>query len=253
LKNNPSNENNCDEEFETTRPHNTGRLYEYLINYKIHTMLDIVGESFEGLRLLNVCCGSGMETEFLAKLGAKVTGLDISEETLARATKRAKLFNFPLETVQGSAESLPFESNSYDYAFVHDGLHHLSDPQKGISEMARVAKKGIFFTEPAEALITRIATRLGLAVNYEDAGNYVYRFEIRKLRELLKNLGFNKMLFKRYGMWYSHCPPRWFKLFNWSIPFVLFKFFFYLSNTLFGKFGNKIAVVAWKNDTCVIL
>lgn len=239
-------------QFEITRPHNTGKLYEYLINYKIHTMLDMVGESFKGLRVLNICCGSGMEAEFLAKLGAKITGLDISEEALARAAKRAELFGFSIETVQGSAESLPFESDSYDYVFVHDGLHHLSDPQKGISEMARVAKKGLFFTEPADALITRIAVLLGMAVDYEDVGNYVYRFKIRKLEGLLKNLGFDKTLFKRYGMWYSHCPPRWFKIFNWAIPFVLFKFFFHLSNALFGRFGNKIAVVAWKSNACVV-
>lgn len=235
-------------QFEITRPHSTGKLYEFLIDYKMKTMCQLVGKSFNKLKLLNVCCGSGMEAEYFSKLGAQITALDISSEALMRAIKRSKLFDFEIRTTCSDAEFLPFKSGSFDYVFVHDGLHHLVGPEKGIREMARVAKKGIFFTEPADAFITRVAVKLGLADEYEEVGNFVYRFSPRKLRFLFSRLGLNNMRFKRYSMWYPHYPPWWFRLFGSTFMLGLFKIFFYLGNAVFGRFGNKLTVVAWKND-----
>jgi len=232
--------------FEITRPHGTGKLYKFLIEYKMKTMAQLVGASFDKLKLLNICCGSGMEAEYLSKLGAKVTALDISFESLSRAKRRSKIFDFKLRVTLGDAECLPFKSSSFDFVFVHDGLHHLPDPEKGIREMARVAREGIFFTEPADAFITRIAVKLDLADEYEEVGNFVYRFSSRKLKLLFSRLGLNHMRFKRYGMWYSHHPPWWFRMFENRVMMGIFKIFFHIGNAIFGRFGNKLAAVGWK-------
>ena len=235
-------------EFEITRPHGTGRLYEFLIAYKMRAMARLVGASFSGQKLLNVCCGSGMEAEYFAKLGAEVFVLDLSSVALQGAEKRARRFGFSLRTIAGDAESLPFKSENFDFAFVHDGLHHLSQPEKAIKEMVRVARKGILFTEPADAFVTRIAVKLGIASDFEEAENFVYRFSTTKLKVLFSRLGLNHMRFKRYGMWYSHYPPRWFRVFESTFMYILFKIFFFLGNVILSQFGNKLAVIAWKND-----
>ena len=112
--------------------------------------------------------------------------------------------------------------------------------------MARVARKGIFFTEPADAFVTRIAVKLGLSEDYEDVGNFVYRLHPKRLKKLFSEIGLNHPRFKRYGMWYPHHPPRWFRLFENRVLFGIFKFFFYAGNALFRRFGNKLAAVAWK-------
>lgn len=235
-------------DFEITRPHGTGKLYEFLIHYKMGNMAQLAGTFLPGENLLNVCCGSGMEAEYFAKLGATVVGMDLSSFALQGAKKRARRFEFSLKTIAGDAECLPFRSESFDFVFVHDGLHHLPQPEKAIKEMVRVARKGIFFTEPADAFVTRIAVKLGIASDFEEAENFVYRFSTTKLKVLFSRLGLNHMRFKRYGMWYSHYPPRWFRVFESTFMYILFKIFFFLGNIVLSRFGNKLAVVAWKND-----
>jgi ubiquinone/menaquinone biosynthesis C-methylase UbiE len=234
------------EQFEIVRPQNSGRLYKFLIDYKIRVMTELLGRSLQGLELLDVCCGSGMEAQYFAAKGAEITALDYSAQALERAKKRASLFGFEIKTVRGDTQNLPFENNSFDFAFTHDGLHHLPDPKKGIKEMARVSRNGIFFSEPADALITRLAVKMGLALEFEEEGNYVYRFSINELRKLFSELGFENMKFKRYGMWYPHRPSGWFKLFDYSPALLLYKGIFHASNVLASRFGNKLASVAFK-------
>jgi len=233
-------------EFEILRPYKTGKLYKFLIDYKMQTMIKLVPYSLKDMKLLNICSGSGMEAQYLTKLGADVTCLDISKDALERAKKRAKLFDFQIEAVHSDAQKLPFEKNSFDFAFVHDGLHHLQYPQKCIAEMFRVAKKGIFFSEPAKALLTRAAVKLGLADDYEDVGNYVYRFSIKELKQWSNVLKADDFKSRRYGMWYSHQPPRWFNLFENSFLFAIFKIFFFTMNAVLGKCGNKLAIYIGK-------
>jgi len=211
-------------------------------------MAQLVGISFSDQNLLNVCCGSGMEAEYFANLGTNLFGLDLSLVALQQAKERARRFGFIFKTIEGDAENLPFKAGSFDFVFVHDGLHHLAKPEKAIIDMARVARKGIFFSEPADAFITRIAVKLGLAGDYEEAGNYVNCLHPRRLKSLFYELGMKDYRFKRYGMWYSHRPSRWFRLLENRVVFGIFKACFYIVNALFGRFGNKLVAVGWREN-----
>src|SRR5713226_7439719 len=75
----------CDPEFEITRPHGCGRLYEFLIERRLRTALEVLRLDLSRRTLLEVCCGSGMMSEKFAKLGAIVTGTDFSSAAIARA------------------------------------------------------------------------------------------------------------------------------------------------------------------------
>jgi len=234
---------------EISRPHDLGRLYEFLIDYKMQKMAGLVEEPLKEKNVLNICCGSGMEAEYFANLGARMTGLDISLGAVKGARIRSERFDFELKTLVADAESLPFKPESFDFVFTHDGLHHLPHPEKGIAEMARVAKIGIFFAEPADAFITKLAVKLGFSANYEESGNLVQRLNVSRLKILFDQLELNSSRFLRYGMWYAHYPPKWFSLFENKPLFGLFKVFFYLGNSMFGRFGNKMVAVAWKDQS----
>lgn len=60
-------------DLEITHPHGTGKLCEFLVDYKMRTMAQLVEEPLKGKNVLNICCGSGMEAEYFAILGAWVT------------------------------------------------------------------------------------------------------------------------------------------------------------------------------------
>ena len=70
----------CDPEFEISRPHSCGRLYEFLIEHKFRTGLRVLGFELAGRSVLEVCCGSGMMAEKFAQAGAAVTGIDFSPQ-----------------------------------------------------------------------------------------------------------------------------------------------------------------------------
>ena len=234
-------------DFEITRPHGTGRLYEFLVDYKMRTMAQLVDESLDAAKVLNICCGSGMEAQYFANYGARVTGVDISLGAAKGAKIRSRRFGFELRALVADAESLPFKPESFDFVFTHDGIHHLLHPERGIAEMARVAKRVIFFTEPADAFITRLAVKLGFSANYEESGNLVQRLKVSQLKALFDQLGLSSSQFSRYGMWYSHYPPKWFFLFENRVLFHLLRLFFHVGNAMFGRFGNKLVAVAWKD------
>jgi len=94
---------------------------------------------------LDICCGTGDIAFSLATAGAKVTALDFSKEMLAVAAERTLALvdkkSVP-EFRQGDAQNLPFPDESFDVVTVGYGLRNLAIWQRGLGEMARVAKPG---------------------------------------------------------------------------------------------------------------
>jgi ubiquinone/menaquinone biosynthesis C-methylase UbiE len=232
-----------DDEFEIERPRKTGRLYEWSIRHKFDTALRQLSFPLRGHRLLDICCGSGMAAEFYAEAGADVTGLDISERSISRARERAKRHQFNATFVVGDAENLPYPDKSFDVVTVHDGLHHLPDPHRAIREMLRVARKAIVVIEPARSWLTRRAVNAGMALDYEDAGNYVYRFREEEIFDLAKGAGYEKYNYEQYLLYYRHEPFSTAKLFENTPLFHVFPLTFGAVSYLAHRLGNKISVV----------
>jgi len=92
-----------------------------------------------GQRVLDVGCGSGVLTEELAqRVGAgNVAGADPSP-MLQAAVERVP----EADLKQASAESLPWPDDSFDAALAQLVVHFMSEPPKGVAEMARVTRSG---------------------------------------------------------------------------------------------------------------
>ncbi len=127
---------------------------------------------------------------------------------------------------------------------VHDGLHHLVDPNAGIVEMARVARRWVIISEPARASATRVAIRLGLALETEEAGNRVARLDPSETGAFLESLGYVVLRAERYAMYYPHHPGAVFRLLSRPFIFPVVRFGWRVANTLLGRWGNKMVVVA---------
>jgi len=241
-----------DLEFEINRPHGESRLYRYLMDFKFSRVANLLSRPLHGTTVVDICCGSGMDAEYLVRAGAKVVALDISDGCLDRARVRAQRYGLSYDVVRGDAESLPFETGSFDYGFVHDGLHHLPQPERAIAELARVARRGIIVTEPADASITKLLIRLGVMQPYEEAGNFVIRFRSDRLETLCRSLGFDHIKSSRYLVKYGHPPAGWWRRFDSEVPFLAAQAGFQLLGvTLFGRWGNKLAFVAERAQPAV--
>jgi demethylmenaquinone methyltransferase/2-methoxy-6-polyprenyl-1,4-benzoquinol methylase len=111
-----------------------------------------------GDRALDLCCGTGDIAFGLASRGADTTGLDFSPQMLEVAAQRhLKSPNPNLKFIQGDAQQLAFADANFDIVTVGYGLRNLTSWERGVEEMARVAKPGgrlvvLDFGKPPNAL-----------------------------------------------------------------------------------------------------
>ena len=100
--------------------------------------------------VIDVGCGDGWLTRWLAKAGAHVTGIEVSPRQLAKARAIEPVADETYMT--GIAEDLPFRSRSADILIFYNSFHHvdaLGQPW-ALKEAARVLKHGgiLYVSEP---------------------------------------------------------------------------------------------------------
>jgi SAM-dependent methyltransferase len=229
-------------EWEIERPYGGPVLHRWLLAEKFRR--SVANLDLRGLTALVVCGGSGMDAEFLAQSGAHVISSDISPGAGRRARERARRHEVQIDVVVADAERLPFPDRSIDVVYVHDGLHHLERPLKGLAEMARVARTAVCVTEPARAALTALAVRVGVALEHEEAGNRVARLTPHEVRSTLAARGFRIVIAERYGMYYRHEPGRIVRLLSAPGAFAVARIGFRAANRLLGPAGNKLVVMA---------
>jgi 2-polyprenyl-6-hydroxyphenyl methylase / 3-demethylubiquinone-9 3-methyltransferase len=95
-----------------------------------------------GQVILDVGCGGGLFAEEMARLGARVVGVDPSHSSLATARAHASAAGLTIDYWAGSGEHLPLDDASADIIYCLDVLEHVRDVDAVIGETARVLKPG---------------------------------------------------------------------------------------------------------------
>lgn len=85
--------------------------------------------------VLNVGAGAGS----YEPAGRQVSAIEPSAEMIGQRSGAAA------NVIQGRAEDLPFDDNSFDASMAVLTIHHWSDQQKGVAEMRRVTRRRIVF------------------------------------------------------------------------------------------------------------
>jgi SAM-dependent methyltransferase len=138
-----------------------------------------------------VLCGGRKDAAVLRECGFE--RVVISNITPPRAQDVA-----PFGWSRQDAEHLSYADESFDFCIVHNGLHHCQSPHRALTEMYRVARKGLLLFEPYDNLLTRLGVRLKIGQEYEHAAlyfnnnhhggatnsdipNYIYRWTEREI------------------------------------------------------------------------
>src|SRR5215210_5665132 len=99
----------------------------------------------EGLSGLYVGCGEGYNTRLLAKRGALMTGIDISESFVRHAREAEAEQQLGVDYKQASAVDLPFGGASFDFATAFMSLMDIPETERVLAEVFRVLRPGGFF------------------------------------------------------------------------------------------------------------
>ena len=108
--------------------------------------------------VLDVGCGTGVVAVTAARLGAQVTGLDLTPELLERARENAAIARVSIDFHEGDVENLPFGDNEFDVVLSQYGHMFAPRPALAIAEMLRVLRPGgtiAFSTWPPEMNVGR--------------------------------------------------------------------------------------------------
>jgi 2-polyprenyl-3-methyl-5-hydroxy-6-metoxy-1,4-benzoquinol methylase len=108
----------------------------------------------EGKSVLELGCGFGEFTVYLAGQGAEIIGVDLGPNLIAASEMLAKVNNVTCGFRVASVLDLPFRSSAFDLVTGIDVLHHLSpaDLKQALRETHRVLRPGgrAIFREPVE-------------------------------------------------------------------------------------------------------
>ena len=109
-------------------------------------------------RVLDIATGPGYIAEAFGRGAREVIGVDLTAAMLAIGEERTRqngLSNVSFRI--GDAQNLPFERENFDVVVCRLALHHMQEPGRVVSEMARVCRVGgtvlvedIFASEHAE-------------------------------------------------------------------------------------------------------
>ena len=104
--------------------------------------LPVLPGDVAGLDTIELGCGTGYVSAWLARRSARPVGVDNSERQLATAAAMQTEFGVRFPLVHGDAERVPYPDGSFDLAISEYGASVWCDPYRWVPEAARLLRPG---------------------------------------------------------------------------------------------------------------
>ena len=128
------------------------------------------GAPLHGLSLLDIGCGGGLLSEPMARLGARVTGVDAAPRNVAVAALHAEKQGLEIDYRQGAAEALAESGNQFDIVLALEIVEHVADAPLFLKSCGRLVRPGgLLFL----STLNRTAKAWALAIA---GGEYILRW-----------------------------------------------------------------------------
>ena len=143
----------------------------------------------DGWTMLDIGCGGGATLQRLLKRSkkAQVYGIDISEESVAKARKvNADVLDKQVFVTQGSVEKLPYKDGMFDLVTAVETVYFWPNLSECLKEVRRVLKPGAQF-----AIMVEVVDANSMWMNVVE-GMTAYSPE--ELKQLMENAGFHDVV-----------------------------------------------------------
>jgi 2-polyprenyl-3-methyl-5-hydroxy-6-metoxy-1,4-benzoquinol methylase len=113
---------------------------------------EVINQRPFGPKVLDLGCGPGWSSIFLAGRGCHVTAMDVSADMLEIARENAARYGLAIDFRQGDMQSakLPIEEGAFDSALIMDALHHCPDEKAVLRNCFHALRPGgcVLIVEP---------------------------------------------------------------------------------------------------------
>lgn len=106
------------------------------------TDVQMLPTRMDGLRTIELGCGTGYVSGWMARRGAMATGIDVSARQLDTARRLAKEHGADLTLIEGNAEATGLPEAAFDFAISEYGAAIWCDPEIWLREAHRLLKPG---------------------------------------------------------------------------------------------------------------
>jgi len=196
----------------------------------------------EGDKVLDIGSGRGWFSLYAAKLGARVTALDLSKENL----NKIKELNSSVNTVYGDACAVPVTDEQFDLIVALEVLEHIVEPHSALENWQKLLKPGakLLVTVPYKEVI-----RYSLCIHCNQktpVNAHLHSFDKKTLVKL----------FNKHGYWvketvlFCHKLPNVLKINSLlrMMPYGLWRFIDTISGIILPQKYSYIAVIATLKD-----
>lgn len=167
--------------------------YSYLKKY-------IDYRRFKGKKGLDIGCGFGNDLVILARAGAHVSGVDLSDLAVEMSKKNLEIRNLKAEVTRMDGECLDYEDNSFDFIFAIATFSYTPNPKRLAEEIYRMLKYGgeaYLTVYNVHSWFTIILKALNKKLPREKAPSFKM-YSVSELRELLKSFAEVELVTERF-------------------------------------------------------
>jgi 2-polyprenyl-3-methyl-5-hydroxy-6-metoxy-1,4-benzoquinol methylase len=100
----------------------------------------IMPAGLRGKRVLEIGCGMGLHTLELARRGAEVHAVDLTDVAVEATRARMAASGLAAVVRCADAESLPYDSDAFDFVWSWGVIHHSARTSRIVREIARVLR-----------------------------------------------------------------------------------------------------------------
>ena len=189
-------------------------------HYKLNPTIE---KPLEALKILDIGCGGGLLCEPLNRLGAKITGIDASNDNIEVAKIHSREMNLNIKYIRCSPENLNFK-NEFDVILNMEVVEHVSNLSLFIQNCSKLIRKnGIMFVATINKILkSYIFAILGaeyvlrwLPIGTHDWDKFLTPQNL-KIIAIKNNFRFDEIV----GMKFNLFSKKWFKSNDVSVNYI---------------------------------